>query len=138
MFYQYFLSYFLLYFGFLLGKSTQEEHNEIKRYVLVVSNFLKFIFYGVLFYFSIGFNILYLFLLLFVLYVLSLAVKNDDAMKFHDIFLFGISFLFLEGNVLFFLIFLIAALVFENSFRKFEIKEEIYSIVLYLIIYVLY
>ncbi|MDA3855987.1 MAG: hypothetical protein PF569_07000 [Candidatus Woesearchaeota archaeon] len=127
-----------MYFGFLLGKSTKEEHDEIKRYVLILSNLLKVIFYGVLFYFSLSLNIIYLFFALFLLYVLSLTLKNKDTMKFHDIVLLGFSFLFLQNNGLFLLIIFIASLVFENSFIEFDVKEEIYSFVLYVIVYVLF
>ena len=78
----YFFSYAFTLFGFLLGKSTLEEHSEIKKYIMYLIETLKVLFFGVLFYFSN--NNLYLLIVigLFCFYILTKYFDNNDLNNF--------------------------------------------------------
>jgi hypothetical protein len=127
--------------GFLLGNSTKEEHKEIKKYALVLIDVLKLSFFVVMFVLFFG----YLFVLgvvfvLFIVYVVFNLMKKNDLMRFWDIMVFSLCFILLsvfEKGVFFIVVFLMA-LVLENSFRKFKVKEEVYVLVLYVLIYASY
>ncbi len=137
MFTLYISSFFLLQLGFLLGKSTVAEHKEIKRYVLIISEIFKILFYMSLVYLFYDSLFIVLFLILFVFHIISKKTQNFDLLNFHNIVLLALSLLLINESYLFLVLILIFSIIFENSFRNFKFKEELYSFIFYIIIYLL-
>lgn len=134
----YFFSFVLTYMGFLLGNSTKEEHKEIKRYVLVLIDILKIVFFIIMFVLFFRHTIILVVLLvLFAGYIGFNFMKKKDLIRLNDILIFSFSFIFLSIHErgVYLIVILMMALIFENSFRKFKLKEEIYVVVLYMIIF---
>ena len=91
MFYFYIFSYILTLSGFLLGKSTKEEHKEIREYVKIAIYFLALISY-----IALGFSIIFrgLSILAYLIFILGtllfyFSLKNKDLEDLHDIILIG-------------------------------------------------
>lgn len=140
MFILYLFSFLTTYLGFILGKITLEEHKQIKDKVLVLSDVLKLIFYIFAIYFSKDFNLIYLFGFMFLLFIASKYFKNEKLVKIHDISLLALSifaFSVLDEKI-YIILLIVFAIIFENSFRKFNWKEELGHIALYLVIYGVY
>jgi hypothetical protein len=131
----FFISYFLTWIGFFLGKITIEEHEEIKNIVKKIIFIIVIIFY--LFLIWIAFNSLNyisisIIITLLILYLLS-RIKYDIASDTHDIILFSFTFPFLMGlgnTYNFFFILPIIFLMYENSFREFNVKDEFFKIII--------
>ena len=137
----YFFSFVLTYMGFLLGRSTKEEHDEIKRYVLVFVDILKLIFFVILFVLFYRHTIIFVVVFaLFAGYVGFNLIKKKDLIRLCDILILSLSFIFLSiyDKGVFFVVVFMMAIIFENSFRKFRFKEEFYVVVLYVLIYASY
>ena len=139
----YFFSYFLTYVGFLLGSSTQDEHNEIKEMTLKISEIIKFVYFVLLIAVFYSNLLMWMFLVLILgLYLFNkFSFKNVEFKKLLEIFLLGISVLmFMEhiSDMIGLVLILIFALIIDKSFEKFHLKESIYSMVIYIIIYVSY
>ncbi len=141
-FFIYFFSFVLTYVGFLLGKSTKEEHEEIQKTALLYSQLLKIVYFIMLFLLFYK-NLLLEFVLItiFGFEIMSEYAKNKDFTRFVDILLFSVSLiLFLNYRMEFIAMFiiLIFIMIIKNSFHNFVLKEEIYSIIIYLLFYVIY
>lgn len=139
----YFFSYFLTYVGFLLGSSTQDEHKEIKKTTLKISEIIKFIYFLLLIVvFHLNLVIVMLIVVLLGLYLFNkFSFKNIEFKKLLEIFLLGMSVLmFIEyiPDMIGLVLILMFALIIDKSFEKFHLKESIYSMVIYIIIYVSY
>ena len=92
----YFFSFVLTYMGFLLGRSTKEEHDEIKRYVLVFVDILKLIFFVILFVLFYRHTIIFVVVFaLFAGYVGFNLIKKKDLIRLCDILILSLSFIFL-------------------------------------------
>lgn len=139
----YISSFFLTYVGFLLGSSTNEEHNEIKKTTLKINSIIKIIYFvlaSIVFYTNIIVEIVML--IVFILFLINTyKVKNLELKKWLDIFILGISMLvFIEYAIEYIgiVLILIFTMIVEKSFEKFHLKESIYSVVIYLVFYISY
>lgn len=138
----YFFSYFLNFFGFSLGKSTLEEHKEIKKNVLFTSQILILILYSILIILFIE-KIFELIIIVSLLnyYLFSLKHHKKYFLEFHEILIYSITLIFLnhsfKENLLLGVIPIIYMII-RNSFEKFHLKKEIYKIVLVFIIYIIF
>lgn len=139
----YFFSYFLIYLGFILGKSTKEEHSEIKKIVLFSSKILKSCFYIICFYIFVYEKIyLSVFLILFVLFLLINVYKKDsNYAKLIDVISFGFFLIFTANSQsselmkhIHLVVLLLFAMIFDNSFEKFDKIEELRYFVIYSLI----
>ncbi|MCA9495353.1 MAG: hypothetical protein KC589_00275 [Nanoarchaeota archaeon] len=137
--YLYFLTYLLTLSGFLLGKATKEEHDEIKITVQSISILLISSFYLILFYLFYNTKIFFILLLFLIIFLLSFKIKLF--FPFHNILILALSFILLNsyygGDYLAFILIMIFTMILFNSFKNFKFKEEIYSIILFGIIYVI-
>jgi len=134
----YFFFFVLTYLGFVLGKSTKEEHEEINIYIQITSVLFKLIFYGVMFYILWGTIFVYLQGLLFILFGISKRMKSQDLLKLTNVILFGVSFLYLFNysfEIIYLMLLLIFSLMLENSLSNFYLKEEMYVVGIYLLVY---
>lgn len=135
----YTISYFLTYLGFLLGKATTEEHKEIKNIVFIYIDILLIIFYLFMFY-LIGFNLnLIIFIISFILFLLSFKFKILRTLN--DVFLFTITFCYFYLNkidYLFLVLLPMFFLVLQNSFKKFDVKEVIYEVLILILVFMSY
>jgi hypothetical protein len=138
MFALYISSFFLSQLGFLLGKSTLAEHKEIKKYTLFTSECFKLLFYASLVYLFYDSYLIILFLILFAFHIISKRYNNSDLLNFHNILLLSLSLLLIYKSYLFLVLILIFSIIIENSFREFRLKEELYSLIFYVIIYLLF
>lgn len=138
----YFISYFLSYVGFPLGKVTREEHKELERPIRYTIDILLFIIY---------ISLLYLFrsygLVVFTTIVLMGLkflghYKKKYIAQVHNLLLFSSTLMFaykyLALDYIYIALLPLFILIFENSFKeKFDQKEEIYSFVLMVIVFAL-
>ncbi len=133
----YIFSYFLTLLGFLLGKSTLEEHIEIKKTTLILVDILTLFLYLGLFY-LIGFNFnLIIFILSFILF--GFSFKFDLIKPLHDVFLFAIVFNFFYLNnfgFIYLVLFPMFFLVVQNSFDKFNFRELFYEILILILVFI--
>jgi len=137
----YFFSYAFTLLGFLLGKSTLEEHAEIKKYVMYIIETLKVLFLFVVFYISKTNTSLLIVLCLFCFYIGVKYFDDTDFNNFFNILFLGVSFILISINSIkeiYLILILIFAIFLEKSFAKFNYKEEIYSFVIYGLIYIIY
>lgn len=140
LFFLYFFSYILTLSGFLLGKSTKEEHKEIKKYIL---NYYTKIILSIFYIISIGlfYNqimISFLIGLIFILHISFWTKKNLLAL--FNIISLSILFLiyyYLKIDYLSLILILIGVILIINSFKKFKLKEILYEISIYIILYVI-
>lgn len=141
MIFLFLFSYVLSLSGFLLGKSTFEEHKEIKKYVLGFSEFLKISFFFVLLYFFGNSKVLIFVILLICFYIGVRFVDTWHFKKFFGIIFLASSYLLFEmffSDYLWLVLILIFVLVFENSFEKFDFKIEFLSFSVYFGVYVVF
>lgn len=134
-----FFLYILTLIGFFLGKITIEEHKEIKKFIKISLIILTNIFYGLSFAILKNNNTYILILvLLYIFYIMSL--KKEILKEFHNILLLGISFciIVLKTNYSYILILLVFSLTLENSFKKINLKQVLYEIVILSIIYFIF
>ena len=130
----YFTSYILTLCGYLLGRATKEEHKEIKKYVNYAIDIIIVVTYISLFYVFRD-NLLYIFILciLAILKMVS-AFYKKYLNNIHNIGLFAVTLILCYKNSYFDEIYLallpMLVLIFENSFHKFKIEEEIYKIII--------
>lgn len=135
----FFLSYILTLSGYLLGKSTKEEHSEIKSKILFFRDVLVYVFYLSMFYvFRDSVWIFFIIILLF-LFLLGRYVRKEIK-EFHDIAVFSALILLfnLEFEHLYLFILIVWTLILEKSLENFIIKKEIYSLVALAIIYFIF
>lgn len=139
LFISYFISYILTLSGYLLGKSTTEEHKEIKKFILIARDSLILIFYILLLLiFHDSLWSIY-FIILFIFFFVGKNYK-DEIKEFHEIISFS-SFILLENiksEYSYIIIILIWALILEKSLEKFVLKKEIYSLVVLAIVYFIF
>lgn len=131
----FFISYFLTFLGFVLGITTKEEHDEIKsmsRKILFVGVVLFYIgLAGIAFFFQ-KYILLGFIFLMFFLYLLS-RIKYDLLSDTHDVVFFALTFMFLTkigGDYVFLILLPMFLLIYENSFRNFNLKDELYKSVI--------
>lgn len=125
--------YVTSFFGFSLGKSTLEEHNEIKVKALFFSYFFQLLSILGLFYVNTIQSILLGIVLLLIL--IFGYLKNHYMLEFNALLLYISTFYFYFSSELFFITILpIISLIIENSFKKFNRKEEIYKLIIIIVI----
>ncbi len=131
-----FFSYVLSWSGFLLGKSTIEEQNEVKKFARGFAFILILLFYVFLLYGFYGFSEFYLFVLMCFVFVFGWFEFNLIE-HFHNVVLLALSFVFLNdfGLSLYPILGLVFSMTLINSFKKFNLKEEVYSLILLCIVY---
>lgn len=137
----YFFAYLLSMLGYFLGKATDEEHNEIRRFVNIFKEIIVIITYLALFYLFNSSTILFLLCGNLVLKILSFKFKKHYLVEIHNILLLAISIVTLNQfnkEYLFLAILPILVLFLDKSFDKFEFKFESYQIIFYSIIYFLF
>jgi lysylphosphatidylglycerol synthetase-like protein (DUF2156 family) len=125
-------SYIMTLSGFFLGKSTKEEHEEIKKYVRYCIFSLIIIYYIIFFYFLsikiISSLIIVLSIVLFFTFLYSIKKNKEELLIIHNLVLFSYSFVILEKlEYIAYVLLLVFAIFFQKSLREFDIKEEIYS-----------
>jgi len=139
----YFISYFLTFTGFPLGKVTKEEHKELRRPVNFIVDVILFFAYFSLIYFMYDKNLaLFTTIILLGLKVWSLK-KQSIVPQIHNLLLFSTTtmyaFKYLETQFQYIALLPMFILMFENSFKKsFNLRTELYSFALVSIIFVLY
>lgn len=142
------MNFFILYFssfiislsGFLLGKSTLEEHKEIKKIVFIFNDILRIIVLIILIYFTYNTKYIYIISILVLIYIFSLKLKI--LRELIDIILLGfsLSFFYKIGDLtnIYYSLIPLFIIIIDNSFKKFNLKEFIYSFIIYLIIFILF
>jgi hypothetical protein len=140
----YFVTYFLSYLGYLLGNATVEEHKEIKKYIKYIVDILLIISYAMLLYTFKTSNILLLFLISLLLLIKIIShFHKKYFLDIHNVGLFSISLIFYHKNLyineIYFTLFPLMILIFDNSMHKFnmniEIIKFIFATALFLILY---
>ena len=130
-------SYVLTLLGFLLGKSTFEEHKEVKEFARWTAFVFIVLFYAFLLYISYGVWQLYVFVALAFVFLFGWFEFNLIE-HLHNVVLLVLGLVFLRGSE--FGVYPVLALVFAmiliNSFKEFDVREEVYSFVLMCIVYV--
>jgi hypothetical protein len=139
MIFLYLFSYVLSLTGYLLGKAAHEELRELKTPVKYIINILIVIFYGVLTY-LIGLDYyLIFFVVLFFIFLFSLKIKIF--VEFHDLLLFAITFILmftLFPKLVYLSLIPVIILFYRKSFEKFDIKKELYSFFIVILIYIFF
>lgn len=129
----FYITYFLSYFGFLLGKSTEEEHKEIKKFINYIVDVLLIITYAALIYtFKTNLFIISTIIVLIILKFISKYHKKYF-LDLHNVGLLSITLISFYKNLyideVYFTILPLLVLIFDNSFHKFNIKIELYKII---------
>lgn len=137
----YLFSFILTQVGFLLGKSTKEEHKEIKGFVSHIIEILVFFVYVFAFYFLVfvgKFSLFGLYLALFSFFLYCFRTKSKLLYE-HNVLFFGLLFNTFYGSVYVFLVlFLIFAMVMESSFREFNFKIFLLEFILLCVIAIVF
>jgi len=143
----YFFIFLFIQSGYFLGKTTQYEFKEIRKYIEKIILILIFISYIVLFYLNyISYYNIYVILLLFIFfifYVISLNLKLNkfDLIELHNFLFLGVMFNvmnYTNNNYMYLLILFSFAKLLENSLNKFIFKKVLYELIIYLIIYLVF
>lgn len=135
----YLVGYVLTFTGFLLGKATREEHEEIKRVTLTINRIFILLIYSCFFILiassPISFGLLFFSL---VIYFFSVMVF-EKLMILHNLIFYSVSFFVLMPfqEWIFLLSLPIIALGVENSFEKFKANEHRLEIIFLLVIYLI-
>jgi hypothetical protein len=125
--------YVTSFLGFSLGKSTLEEHNEIKIKALFFSYMFQFLAILGLFYIYSTLSIILG--TVFLLILLIGYFKNHYILEFNTLLLYITTFyLYFSTDYFFITILPIISLIIENSFKKFNRREEIYKFVIIVIL----
>ncbi len=135
---QFFLCYLLSFFGFSLGKSTKDEHKEVKIYALNFSYAIQIILSIFILFFN--FNIITLLIVLISGILIYLSYfKNHSLIEFNSIFLYSyLFFTLLDTQYIYFSFLSLLTIIIENSFEKFNFKNELYKIILIIILSLLF
>lgn len=136
----YFISYLLSYLGYFLGNSTKEEHEEIKKYAILFSNILLFIFFGFSIYFLLGSWYILIPFSLLLLKLLSI-VKKKYLQEVSDVLTFSLGFFivfwfFSEYSYLFLLV--MFYLLIKRSFESFHFKRDLYEFITMIILFTIF
>ena len=136
----FFFSYILSYFGFLLGKATDEEHEEIKNYVNYFIDLLTFITYVIMFYYF--FREAYVMFLFILLLAFRIYYKRNNLMIIiHNLILYSFTFTFLnkfQFEAVYIALIPLLIIIFNKSFDKFHLKKEIYYLFLVFTIHLVF
>lgn len=132
----YFLFFVFGYLGFFLGKVTKSEHKEINRFVLFISKVFVFLFYGVLFF--LFYDSFWVVIVLSLFFVFLSRIFFDVKFRYHNVFLYCFGFVLLMrffNDFLYFVLLVVFAIIFENSFKKFDLRREVLSLVFVLFVW---
>ena len=120
-------SYLTSLLGFSLGKSTQEEHHEIKTKALLGSYVLQII--ATL---SIIFSQNYILIGIALLSLVNIGIgyfKYHPILEFNAVIVFcTIVFAYATTELFFLMILPLISLIIENSFKSYHRKEELYKL----------
>jgi len=138
-FFIYFFTYILTLSGFLLGKSTTDEHKEIKKYILkYYTKIIISLFYMI----SIGlfYEQTLITILISILFIFHISFwKKKDILHFMNIISLGILlpiYYYLKLEYVYIVLILICVIIAINSFKKFNRKEIAYEIIFYIMTFV--
>lgn len=131
----YLVSYLITLLGFSLGKATKSEHKEIKTNALFFAKAFVFTIYGALLTLTFGDKEFFLIIVAISLYFLG-EFKFKQLKELNYLIAFALSFFILKSyNYFEFFPLILFAIIIEHSFKKFSIKEIIYSIIILLLFY---
>ena len=142
--YLFFASYILTLSGYLLGKSTLEEHKEIKNKVLFSSEILLVVFTTIFAYLFFKTHLVLTGLIIFftIQFIITKKIlKNEDLVEFNFIIILAISLIgFFKYNIekIYIILIIIISMILDKSLKEFNLKKEIYIIIIYAIIYFIY
>lgn len=126
MFYLFLFSYVLTLFGFLLGKSTKEEKEEIEFFVKKFVRALTLFVFALLIYFLLRSLLLILLTLMIGIYLLTFKYPLLKDIHLIVFFVFGFSFFTKILEMPYLAVLPIFVLFFENSMKKFRLKEQVF------------
>lgn len=137
--YLFFVPYLLTYLGFLLGKLTDYELEELKKKIDIFSKILFLIFYSFVFFWVSVNERIFVLLLMFLFILVYFHIGKYHSL--HDMVAYIVSMLLLANSpvvnfsILFIFVF---ALMIRNSLNKFSLQKEIIIITILLLFYGLY
>ena len=128
-------SYCITLFGFFLGRATTSEHKEIKEKALFFAKAFMFIVYSSILFLSYGTGYFFLSVLAICLFFIE-EFKLPQLKEFNYLFTFSLSyFIFLKSQYLELFPLVLFAMILEHSFKKFVLKEILYSLVLLVLLF---
>ncbi|MEC8339053.1 MAG: hypothetical protein VXZ40_00380 [Nanoarchaeota archaeon] len=129
-------SYLTSLLGFSLGKSTQEEHHEIKTKALLCSYLLQIV--ATL---SIILSQNYILIGIGLLSLINIAIgyfKYHPILEFNAVIVFStLVFAYVTTELFFLMILPLISLIIENSFKSYHRKEELYKLGIVLLLGIL-